>query len=117
VATLLTVVGVYGVLSFTVAQRTREIGIRMALGATHGAVRRAVISQALGLCAAGVTLGVVASVLLSGLLSSLLYEVAPTDLLTFIAVASLMLATGAAAAFVPSRRATRVDPMLALRAD
>lgn len=117
VATLLTVVGVYGVLSFTVAQRTREIGIRMALGATQGSVRRSVVSHALLLCTIGVALGVVASVSLSGLLRSLLYEVAPTDVVTFAAVAVLMLATGAAAAFVPSRRATRVDPMLALRAD
>jgi predicted permease len=114
---LLAAIGVYGIIAFSVAQRTREIGIRIALGAGAGAVRRLVVGQAGRLVTAGVVLGVLAAFGVTRLLASLLYGVAPADPLTFGAAALLLIAVALLASYFPARRATRVDPVVALRAE
>jgi predicted permease len=117
IALLLAAVGIYGVISYTVTQRTQEIGVRMALGAPRVAVLSMVVRQALLLAAAGVLIGGVGALLLTRLMNNLLYEVHPTDPATFIAVAVLLALVAASAAAVPGLRATRVDPVVALRAE
>jgi predicted permease len=117
VALLLTLVGVYGVLSFAVAQRTRELGIRMALGAQRGTVRWSVVAQALGLAVIGVAIGLLVAVWGSGTLRTLLFQVSTADAGTYVSVALLLLVTAAVAAWVPAVRATRVDPVTALRSE
>lgn len=116
-ALLLALIGVHGVLSFTVAQRAGEVGIRMALGASRGAVMRMVVGEGLALAAGGVFLGVAVALAGSRLLASLLYGVSTTDPATFIGVAVATLAVAAAAAWLPARRATQADPIAALRAE
>ncbi|HEX8161830.1 MAG TPA: ABC transporter permease [Pyrinomonadaceae bacterium] len=114
----LAAVGMYGVLTWSVAQRTKEIGIRMALGATRADVLKMVLRQGMTLTLAGVALGVAGSYALTKYLVSLtqmLYGVGPADPLTFVATPLLLLSVAAAACYVPARRATRVDPMTALR--
>lgn len=114
---LLAVVGLYGVLSFSVGQRTREIGIRLALGAGRRQVLGMVLTQAGLLASTGVALGLGAAALASRALRSQLFEVAPTDVVTYAVVAAGLLAVSMAASWIPARRAARVDPLTALRHD
>jgi predicted permease len=114
-AAVITTTGIAGVISFSVGQRIQEFGIRMALGAAPRAVLRMVLRQALVLVVAGLGLGLTAALLLARLMAGLLYDIAPTDPATYVAVALLLFGAAAVASFVPARRATAVDPMIALR--
>jgi len=114
---VLAVVGVYGVLSYSVSQRTQEFGVRMALGAEPRDVRRMMIRQGLVLAGWGITFGVAGAFGITRVISSLLYNVTATDPVSFAGVVVLMLGVAAAAAYIPARRATEVDPMVALRAE
>lgn len=116
-ALVLGAVGLYGVLSYVVAQRTREIAVRMALGAEGPRVRRMVVMQGGRVALTGIAVGVAVSLALSGVLESLLFGVRALDVVTFAAMPALMLAVAAIACYVPARRASSVDPMQALRAD
>jgi ABC-type antimicrobial peptide transport system permease subunit len=116
-ALALAVVGVYGVLSFSVSQRTQEFGVRMALGAEAGDVRRMMIRQGVRLAAFGVVAGVAGAFAVTRVVRGILYDVAPTDPVSFAVVSALLLAVSALAAYLPARRATRVDPLVALRAE
>jgi putative ABC transport system permease protein len=116
-ALLLAAIGLYGVLAYAVGQRTREIGIRLALGARRGEVLRMVISQASRLAVAGVAIGLIAAVLASRLLRAQLFEVAPTDTATYVLVAVGLMAVSLLASWIPARRASRIDPITALRQD
>jgi ABC-type antimicrobial peptide transport system permease subunit len=114
-ALLLAAVGLYGVLAYLVVQRTRTIGIRMALGASARRVAAAVMARGLKLAAAGIVAGVAAALWAAGLVSSFLFEVAPRDPLSFAAVAAILAAVACAAGLLPAWRAARVDPIVALR--
>ncbi|HXH50513.1 MAG TPA: ABC transporter permease [Terriglobia bacterium] len=114
-AALLVCLGIYGLLAYSVAQRQREIGIRMALGAEKGDVLRMVIGQGLRLTLIGVAIGIAGALALTRFLSSMLYGVTPTDPLTFIAVSLILMAVALLACYIPARRAAKVDPMVALR--
>lgn len=116
-ALVLGAVGLYGVLSYVVTQRRREIGVRMALGAEARAVRRMVVGQGARVVAVGIGLGIVAAWLSTRSLASLLYDVKPVDAATFIAMSAWMIAIGLLASYVPARRASRVDPIESLRGD
>jgi predicted permease len=116
-ALILGAVGLYGVLSYVVSQRTREIGIRMALGAQARALRRMVVVQGGRVALMGVIIGVVAALFLTRVLSSLLFGVAAIDASTFIAMSSLMMGVALLASYIPARRASSVDPTVALRAE
>jgi putative ABC transport system permease protein len=116
-ALLLSSVGIYGVMSFTVAQRTRDIGIRMALGATREQILRDVLTQGMRLTAAGLVFGLAGALMGTQLLASLLYGIQSSDAVTFTVASSALCAVALLACYVPARRATRVDPMIALRYD
>ena len=114
-ALLLAAVGLYGVMAYAVAGRTKEIGIRMALGAGRRRVRRMILGEGLALAAAGTLAGLLLSAACMRLMQSLLYGISPTDPLTYVAVALFLTAVALLACYVPARRATKVDPMVALR--
>jgi putative ABC transport system permease protein len=114
-ALLLATVGIYGVLSYSVSQRTREIGIRMALGATRGSVLRGIMREGALISAAGVVVGVAGSLVCMRFIRDLLFGVSPTDLAIYIAIPSVLFAVALCATLIPARRATRVDPIVALR--
>jgi ABC-type antimicrobial peptide transport system permease subunit len=116
-ALLLAAIGLYGVIAYTVTQRTREIGIRLALGASPRRVLRQVLGQGLKLVVLGLILGALGAAGLTRLLASLLYQVSPADPLVFGGMALLLLAVALAAAWLPARRAAKVDPMVALRVE
>ena len=117
VALTLAAIGTYGILSYMVTERHREIGIRMALGAGNGQVVSLVLGQGLGIAAIGIVLGIGGAMALSQLTSSLLYGVSPSDPVTYVSVAAVIAIVAVAACVVPTRRATRVDPLEAIRAD
>ncbi len=114
-ALLLAAVGVYGVMSYTVSQRTQEIGVRMALGAQMSSVRRMILGQTLRLTLLGVGLGLAGALVVARFLTSLLFGVGTYDPVTFLGVAGLLIAVALAASYIPARRAMRVDPIVALR--
>jgi putative ABC transport system permease protein len=116
-ALTLAVVGLYGLIAYAVAQRGREIGIRMAMGARGSAVMRMIVGEGMALALTGVAIGCAAAAALAPALRSLLYGVTPFDVPTFAAVATLLLIVAAAATYIPARRATRIDPTVALRGD
>jgi ABC-type antimicrobial peptide transport system permease subunit len=115
VALLLAAVGVYGLMAYSVQQRTQEIGVRMALGASSLQVRRMVVKQGMKLAAAGVVIGIGSSLALARVMKSMLYAVKPWDAPSIVLVAILLTMVTLLAAYIPARRASRVDPMVALR--
>jgi putative ABC transport system permease protein len=117
VAIILAAVGLYGVVSHGVTERTREIGLRMALGAERGTVLRLFVLHGVGTAAVGTAVGLVGAYLLSKWIETLLFQVKPTDPATFAIVAVLLLIVAALACYIPARRAAGIDPVAALRAD
>jgi putative ABC transport system permease protein len=117
VALLLALIGIYGVITYSVVQRTQEIGIRRALGAQHGNILGLVVGQGLGLTLAGVAVGVFGALGLTSVLTHLLFQVSATDPATFVAIAVLFIVVALAASYIPAHRATRIDPLKALQAD
>jgi ABC-type antimicrobial peptide transport system permease subunit len=114
-ALLLAMVGIYGVIAYSVAQRTQEVGIRRALGAKQVDILRLVLGQVLGLALAGVAIGIGGALALVGVMKGLLFHVSATDPATYVGIALLFIAVALAAGYIPARRATRIDPMAALR--
>ena len=117
VALVLSAVGLYGVVAYSVSQRTREIGLRMAIGAQPGDVVRMILGGGMKLAAVGVVIGLAGAVALARFVESLLFEIAPFDVVSYAATAAVLLAVSALACYVPARRAMRVDPLVALQAE
>jgi putative ABC transport system permease protein len=116
-ALTLAAIGLYGVVTYSIARRTREFGVRLALGAQPSDLRRMVLAQGLGLTFAGLVIGLLVSIAATRTLSTMLYEVSATDPLTFGAISAVLTLVAAVASYVPARRAMRVDPLLALRSE
>jgi ABC-type antimicrobial peptide transport system permease subunit len=114
---VLAAVGLYGVIAYSVSQRTREIGIRLAVGAQRGDVLRLIVGEGLKTTAVGVVLGLIAALFATRVLDSLLYGVTATDPVIFVTNAAILVAVALLASAVPARRASRVDPMVALRTE
>jgi ABC-type antimicrobial peptide transport system permease subunit len=112
---LLALIGIYGVIAYSVSLRTREIGVRMALGATQSSVQIGVIWKTFRLALIGLAVGMIASLLFARLIASLLFQTAPTDPLTFVAIVALLGVVALLAGYVPARRASKINPMAALR--
>jgi ABC-type antimicrobial peptide transport system permease subunit len=110
-------VGIYGVISYAVTQRTRELGIRVALGAIQGRIVSMVVGEGVRMAAMGIGLGVVAALVAARSLRTLVFGVATTDMVTYVAVAAILTVVALAASYIPARRASRVDPLIALRSD
>ena len=115
ISALLSAIGIYGVISYSVSQTMREIGVRMALGAQKTDVLWLVVSHGLTLAVAGITLGLIGSYALTRLMSTLLFEVKPTDAMTFVTVSIALIVIAFIACYIPARRATKIDPLVALR--
>jgi ABC-type antimicrobial peptide transport system permease subunit len=115
IAAFLAAIGLYGVMAYSVTRCTAEIGIRLALGAPRGRVQWLVLRESMAMVAAGLVIGVPAALALTGLVRTLLYGVAPNDPVSFAAAVAGMVAVAGAAAWLPARRAARVDPLVALR--
>jgi len=113
----LSAVGVYGVIAYLVSQGTRELGIRMALGATPAGILRLIVGHGMGIAAVGVCAGLMGALALTRFMRNLLLGVAPLDPATFVAVAVLLTAVALAASYLPARRAARIDPMVSLRSE
>jgi putative ABC transport system permease protein len=116
-ALLLAAIGLYGLMAYTVTQRTHEIGIRMALGAQAGNVLRLVIGQGIKLAVTGMVIGLIASLALTRMIKGMLFGVSATDPATFVIIPLLLAGVALIACYLPARRATKVDPMVALRID
>jgi putative ABC transport system permease protein len=116
-ALLLATIGIYGSISYTTRQRTNEIGVRIALGAQSRDVLRLIVGQGVGLALIGVAIGLGAAFLLTRAIKGLLFGVSPTDPVTFLAISVLLLFTAVIASLIPARRATKVDPLVALRSE
>jgi putative ABC transport system permease protein len=114
-ALLLAAMGLYALISYSVSQRTREIGVRVALGAQHGNVLRMVLREGLQLLAVGLLLGLVGAFAATRIIRSLLYSTSATDALSFLATSLTLIAVALLACYIPARRATKVNPMVALR--
>jgi len=114
---ILTLTGIYGVISYTVSQRTQEIGIRMALGAQRRDILGLMMRPGLALAAAGVAGGILSAAFAARLMSAVLFAIAPTDALTYASVSALLILVAVAACYVPARRATKRDPLNALRTE
>ena len=117
VALLIAAIGVYGVLSYSVSQRTREIGLRMALGSPQSGVLALIVREGMVLAGVGISAGVLCALAVAKLVAGLLYEIPPRDPATYASVAATLAVIAAAACYVPARRASMVDPMVALRDD
>ena len=112
---LLAALGIYGVIAYSVTRQTQEIGIRMALGASRGRVQRAVLGRTLGLVGAGLAVGMIASLAAARGIASLLYGTEPSDWVTYVGMSALLLGVAVVAGYLPARRASRVNPLVALR--
>jgi ABC-type antimicrobial peptide transport system permease subunit len=116
-ALVLCATGIYGVLSFTTGQRTREIGVRMALGADSASIRQMILREGAAVIGIGVAVGLAGALIATRFLQTLLFEIRPGDPLTLVSVSALLSIVGLAACYLPARRATRIDPLVALRTE